>query len=151
MPALTTIQIPTVRPFRPDDAAQFVNRDGFQCTEAHMLAQSQSGPAFTAELDGQPVAAAGIVILWPGLGLAWMVINETALLPPVWLTRTVKRFLADLVQRHKLHRLEAVAVQDSLRNQRWLEAMGFTREQHGVARRYLADARAVIRYERIEV
>lgn len=150
MPTLTTIQTPTVRPFRPGDAVQFVNRDGFQCTEAHLLMQSQSGPAFTAELDGQPVAAAGVVMPWPGLGLAWMVIDEAVRLPPLWMTRTVKRFLADLVRRHGLHRLEAVAVQDSLRNQRWLEAMGFTREQHGVARRYLADARAVIRYERIE-
>lgn len=150
MPTLTTIQIPTVRPFQPTDAAQFVNRDGFQCTQAHLLMQSQSGPAFTAELDGRPVAAAGIVLTWPGLGLAWMVIAEDMPLPPLWLTRTVKRFLADLVRRHGLHRLEAVTVQDSIRNQRWIEAIGFSREQYGVARRYLADDRAVIRYERIE-
>lgn len=150
MPTLTTIQIPTVRPFQPDDAEQIVNRDGRQCSVSHLLMQSGHGPAWTAVVDGRAVAAAGIVIPWPGLGMAWMVVQEDAMMPPLWLTRTVKRFLHELVQRHALHRLEAVAIQDSVMNARWLEAVGFTREQHGVARQYLEDARSVVRYERIE-
>ena len=150
MPTLIAQQVPIVRAFQPEDVQQLINRDGLQCSHAHLLMQSQAGPAFTAEINGHPVAAAGIMIPWPGLGMAWMVVQDGAALPPLWLTRTIKRYVNALVQRHNLHRLEAVAVQDSLRNQRWLEALGFSSEQHGVARRYLADDRAVIRYERIE-
>lgn len=150
MSTLTTVQIPTVRPFQPEDAEQLVNRDGRQCSVSHLLMQSGNGPSWTAVIDGRAVAAAGIVIPWPGLGMAWMVVQDGASIPPLWLTRTVKRFLNALVQRHALRRLEAVAIQDSVMNARWLEAIGFTIERLGVARRYLEDGHSVVRYERIE-
>lgn len=146
---LTLTQTPMLRPFRASDVTTIVNRDGTQVEASQLLKQAALGPAFTACVDERPIAMAGVVLLWPGVGVAWMVLSEDIAPYGRWLTKTVKIFLDDMTQRHHLHRIEAVALQESVRNQVWLEALGFTSEQHGVAQHYLTDHRAVIRYERV--
>lgn len=147
MPTMTT---PTLRPFQETDAATLANRDGEQCTVAHLLLQAQAGPSFTAEIDGRILCCGGLVMPWPGLGQVWMLIGDDLGPYGFWVSKTVRRLLDELVALHQIHRLEAVALEESPRNQQWLEWLGFTSEQHGRARAYLTDQRAIIRYERIE-
>lgn len=149
MPTVT-VPVPTLRPFRASDATALVNRDGEQCTVAHLLMQARSGPSFTAEVEGRILCAAGMVMPWPGMGQVWMLIGETLDPYGFWISKTVRRVVDDLSRQHRLHRLEAVALVESPRNQQWLEWLGFTSEQQGVAQAYLTDRRSIIRYERIE-
>lgn len=146
---ITAVAAPTLRPFRASDLDALVNRDGAQIDRQQLLAQARSGPAFTAEVDGVPLGCAGVVLLWPGVGSAWMVLTEEMVLHRLWLTRTVRHFLEDMTRVYRLHRIEAVALDDVTRNQGWLELLGFETEKDGRARHYLSDGRSMVRYERI--
>ncbi len=147
---LTMTAAPTVRAFRSEDLAAIVNRDGQQIPQAVLMQQACAGPAWTAVVDDRPIGCAGVVMPWPGVGMAWMVLSEEIERHGIWLCKTVVAFLSETVNRHGLHRVEAVALVDSPRNQRWLSRMGFHVEQHGVARHFLADCRSVVRYEWIK-
>jgi len=67
----------------------------------------------------------------------------------LWLTRLTRAFLRDIIRVHRLHRLEAVALDESVRNQQWLRVLGFAPEG-GIAHAYLPDKRAVQRFELVE-
>jgi len=146
----TTLSTPTVRPFHVDDVLAVLNRDGAQVPLQQVLEQAASGPAWTAVRHGEPLACGGIVLLWPQVGAAWMIVSDAMLAYPLWFTHTVRGFLHETIARLGLHRVEAVALVDSPINQRFLEALGFTDERHGIARAYLSDRRPVIRYELVK-
>jgi hypothetical protein len=115
-----------------------------------MIRQMRSGPAFAADVDGIVLGCAGIVLPWPGVGMAWMCLAKEAGRYGIWLTRTTRRILHDLIRVHQLHRVEVIALQESERNLAWLKILGFMREIDGRATAYFTDRRSVIRFERIE-
>jgi hypothetical protein len=125
--------------------ARILNRDGAQIDYRILCQQAAAGPSFTACVDQQPIGCAGVVLLWPGVGSCWMIVSEELGQHGLWLTRTVKTFLREIIRTHALHRLEAVSVKGE--NGQWLEVLGFTSEVHGVAQRFLPDQRNVVRYE----
>lgn len=141
---------PVLRPFKTADASLIVNRDGVQCTADTICWQAKMGPAFTAELDGHPIGCAGVVIPWPGVGQAWMVLSDAIEPYSLWMYRNVRHMLDGMVVAFCLHRMEAVALLDEPRYQRWLEGLGFTSEKDGVARGLLPDRRSMKRYEWIK-
>ena len=141
---------PTLRSFQEADAYVLRNRDGSFAGPEQVVAQARRGPAFTAEVDGRPIAAAGVVLLWPGVGSCWMIVSAELGPHGRWLTKMTRRFVTDIRRSLGLHRLEALALSTSDRNQRWLERVGFTKEVGGEARAYLPDRRSMIRYELIE-
>lgn len=104
------------------------------------------GPAMTGMFDGRVLGCAGLVFSWPGFATAWMILGEEIGPHGVWLTRTVRRVLQDWIRAYGLYRVEAMALQESARNQDWLVALGFQRE-NGCARVYTPDRRNMIRYE----
>ncbi len=146
MSTLTVTQ-PMLRPFRASDLEQIVNRDGEQIPRAVLLAQAQAGRSFTAVFNEYPIGCAGIVFPWPGVGSTWMILSDEIGEHGLWMYRTVRHFLDDMVRIHNLHRMEGVALADSPRNQAWHEGLGFQVEQFGVAQGFLCDRRSVVRYE----
>lgn len=140
---------PHLRLCREADIRAVLNRDGSTIDLDRTLVQMRSGPAFAAEVEGVVIGCAGVVIPWPGTGMCWMMLAKEAARYACWLTRTTKRILTDLCRAFGLHRLEAMALHDSDRNQRWFRALGFTVEQHGIARDYFSDKRSIVRFERI--
>lgn len=124
-----------------------VNRDGSQISREAILAQAMAGPAFTAVIDGRPLGCAGLVLPWPGVGMAWMKLGDDIGRHGLWLTRTVKRFLRDAIRIYHLHRIEAITLDGHHVNQQWLQVLGFHVEQYGIARQFLPDQRSIVRYE----
>jgi len=138
---------PKLIPFRAIHLQGLVNRDtAHQEPWTLAVEKQQSGPAFTGVLGDTILGCAGVVIPWPGVGLAWMVLSEQIGDHAIWMTRMVKHFLNDIRRGYALHRLEAVVLLENERNQRWIEALGFTRE-NGKAREYTSAREHVIRYE----
>lgn len=140
---------PQLRLCREADIRAVLNRDGSTIDTELTIRQMHSGPSFTAEVDGMVIGCAGVVIPWPGIGMCWMMLAKEAAHYALWLTRTTRRILADLCRAFGLHRLEAIALKDSDRNQRWFRALGFHAEQHGTAQAYFSDKRSIVRFERI--
>jgi hypothetical protein len=141
---------PTIRAFHAHDARQICNRDGTQSTQALTVENATKGPAFTAEVDGKVLGCGGVVVLWPGVGACWMVLADDIGKHGLWLCKATIEFLDKATRDLKLHRLEAMALHECVRNQKWLELCGFRREETGIARAYLADKRAAVRFERVE-
>ena len=141
---------PTVREFLAADLDALENRDGQQSNPELTVLQSMRGPAFTAVADGRVIGCGGVAVLWEGFGACWMILADDIGSHGLWLSKTTMQFLQNVKRDLRLHRLEATALHESVRNQKWLELCGFTREQNGVAQQYLADRRSIVRYEIVE-
>lgn len=140
---------PEVRPFQIEDVSRLVNRDDSNQSCDITIQHANAGPAFTAWVRDRPVGCAGVVLAWPGVGAAWMSVSDDIAEHGLWLTRLTRAFLRDIIRVHRLHRLEAVALDESVRNQQWLRVLGFAPEG-GIAHAYLPDKRAVQRFELVE-
>lgn len=138
---------PVVRLCTEADLRAVINRDGSVIGIDNMIRQMRSGPSFTAEVDGLVLGCAGLVLPWPGVGMAWMCLAKEAGRYGLWLTRTTRRILRDLIRAHALHRVEVVALEESDRNLAWLRLFGFTQEREGRAACYFTDKRSVVRFE----
>lgn len=138
---------PVLRDFQADDIKKIMNRDGMQGEQAVIVQQANLGPAFTAEVDGVPIGCGGVAILWAGVGFCWLVLSDDIGNHGVWLTHVTKEFIDATIEAFSLHRLEAVVLEDSLRNRAWVELLGFTKERDGIAVAYLPDRRSMVRYE----
>lgn len=106
-------------------------------------AQSLSGPTFTVLAGYAPIGCGGVLLVWPGVGEAWTIVNAHILRYP-YVHRLVTRALRTLMQEHALHRIGAWALADQRRHRRWLEVLGFTYE--GIARKFTSDGQDVARY-----
>jgi hypothetical protein len=126
-----------------------IDRDTLTSMEIEMaVARETKGPAYTAMLDDKVIACSGVIVLWPGVGYAWASFTDDIYAHRIWVTRTIRSALRDIQRSLDLHRIEAVVLYDDDRNQRWLEALGFTPEGR-VAQKFTSDQRPVRRYELI--
>src|SRR5882762_473306 len=94
--------------YRPEHGLILVDRDtGNVDSWSSAFEKEKRGPAWTAMEDNFPIACAGVAIPWPGVGMAWVTLGKGAETHKIWLTRTIKRILADIMLFSKLHRVEA--------------------------------------------
>lgn len=107
--------------------------------------KENGGPAFTAVVDGKPIACAGVTISYPGVGYAWVVFSYDFPRHKLWITRTLRNAFRDIVNGCKLHRVEAQVLESQIAERRWIEMLGFTPE--GIAHEYTHDRRNIVRYE----
>jgi len=141
---------PRLVPFEAIHLRMVVNRDMIEQDPWLLAVEKQhGGPAVTAFVGNTPIGCAGVVLPWSGVGLVWMTLSESVGRHGVWMTKTTRRFLADVIRIYALHRIEAVVMAGNIRNQQWIEHLGFRPEEQGRARKYTSDKRDMIRYERI--
>ena len=138
---------PILIPFRAEHLLTFVDRDNdILQTMKFAREKEQGGPAFTAIVNERIIGCAGIIILWPGVGSAWVALSKEIDGYGRWMTRTVKLVIKDTVRAFHLHRIEAVVLSDNKRNLEWIKSLGFTRED-SFAYSYTQDKRDVVRFE----
>ena len=95
-----------------------------------LLAGFDGAECYAMLHDGTPIAAAGITIIRPGVGLAWSKQTEEVSKSAFLFRRmhqAVKKIWPVLAEM-KLERIEAHARADSAKACRWLEYFGFERE-----------------------
>ena len=143
--------VPRLIPFVAEHLAWFVHRDSDYIESVQSaLDKERRGPAFTAVLDERVVGCSGIMLAWPGLGVAWATFsNELLVKYPIWVTRVTRSVLHTTMRVWKLHRVELVVLAGNERNARWCETLGFVPEG-GVARCYTTSKHDVVRYELVE-
>jgi RimJ/RimL family protein N-acetyltransferase len=103
------------------------------------------GPGETLLEDGEPVAAAGLARLWPGVAEGWFLARPD-LTPRQRLTvaRTVARRLPEALQREGVQRFQASVRLGVERAAHLVEWLGLTPE--GIMRAYGPDGADHIRY-----
>lgn len=140
---------PRLVPFKADHLLVFHHKDetNYLDNVRHAIDKERQGPAFTAVYGDAVLGCAGVQIAVPGYGVAWSVFSKEILRWPVWTTRTVKRALRDIIKAHNLHRVEMVALKDDRASVDWAVALGFSREQDGIAHCFTRAGQDVVRFE----
>jgi len=119
----------TTRWFQPADYGRISPQEVLRVSAPHYASLlHQMGPAITWLLDGQPVAAAGLVTVWPATAEAWTIIG-----PPVSAVArsfhySVRRTLNLFADVGRYHRIQTYVDASEPRFQRWAESLGFVRE-----------------------
>jgi len=99
--------------------------------------------ARTGFVGEQPVAAAGVVPMWAGVGQGWLLVAADASVPAVGLVRAFRYGLADIVAQGGFWRVQADVRTDFPLGQRLLRMLGFAHE--GPLRAYGPDGADFVR------
>ena len=120
-----------IRPFEPSDLEAFCQQVG------QLVPKSIPGPAFTCLCEGKVIGSAGIVPKHPGVGEAWILLTQDALLHGLVVARHTKRGLARLMEEGGYRRVQITIEhgQDDLIG--WMHFLGFQIE--GIMRKYGRD------------
>lgn len=111
-----------------------------------LVALEQSGPAYTAMIDGDVVGCAGVILSWRGCGEVWSVLADEAKLYPLFLHRSVKRMLNMIIEEHELHRVQGIVINGVEKGHAWMRRLGFKSE--GLMKNYTPDKDSAWRYAR---
>jgi hypothetical protein len=123
----------TIRPFLTGDVRAIRGREYEQemikLTGRDFGEQfATQGPAFTMLSDGEPVIAAGVYLLWPGVGEAWMHLSPWFYGHVKTAVREVREILSAIIVRHGLRRVQAPICAQMPANKRFVEHLGFAPE-----------------------
>ncbi len=105
--------------------------------------------AYTLEHEGQIIASAGIMLIFPSVGSAcgWGYFSDLVHKYPLATHKTMKKMLNVLEKKHGLKRLQADCVKGFDRAVKWLEHLGF--EYEGEMRRYGPSGETMLRFGRV--
>lgn len=103
-------------------------------------------PGITLLAGAQVVACGGVVIIWPGVGEAWMRTSPLIERHPLAVLRLTKQFLASAVAGLKLRRLQCTVRKGYEPAIKWAERLGFSSE--GVLRGFGPDGEDYIMFSR---
>ena len=83
--------------------------------------------ARTAFYEDKPIAAAGVIPIWGGVGQGWVIVDEHA--PEKFsLVRAMRRGMRDIVANAPFHRVQADVRKAFPQGQKFLRMLGFTYE-----------------------
>jgi hypothetical protein len=105
-------------------------------------AASRAGTAWTIESDGKPIACAGIVMWWKGVGEAWMIASPEAVKHKISFIKALKAGLEIIIKTYEMHRVESkvrVGFESAIRIN---EILGF--KQDAVLKKFTPDGQDVI-------
>lgn len=113
-------------------------------TPEHARALEMAGQAYTAMVDGRPIACSGLVEQWPGRALAWALLaNDIGAHTFVRVSRAVRRYL----DASDYRRIEMQVDADHPQAIRWAQLLGF--EVEGKRAKFLPDGRDAFEFVRI--
>jgi hypothetical protein len=122
-------------PFKPEHPRMMENPRnqgiylGAEWMDTYLDYLPLAGPAYTGLLNDKIVGCAGIMLLWPGVAEAWMLVDHYMDRYPVELHKTMKTALTIMSDKLKLHRLQAMVSDDSPAIwKKWMSRLGFCSE-----------------------
>lgn len=117
--------------FKTDHFFQFANQEALPLPVAQRITlgkfYEESGPAYTALLDGTSVACAGMRFIQPGVGEVWAYVSPRVGEVKKEFHTTAKGILEDVIRAFKLRRVQAgILTSAEPMFGRWLRALGFS-------------------------
>lgn len=120
--------------YRPEDFFKIVRR-AYEIQTLAELPDPQkvanaflTGPAYTVYVHKDILLCAGVMILWKGLGEAWVVGSPLMHKYPIFSTKVVAYYLNDIIVKNDLKRVQAVVQKDNDMAHRWIKVLGFNPE-----------------------
>jgi len=102
------------------------------------------GPSFSCWVGDHIVAAGGCGIPWPGLGMAWAVLSDTGRRHPVFVHRSMLRFLSVVARVNRLRRVEWMVLASWEAGREWARRLGFIED--GLMPKYGPEGETCARY-----
>lgn len=112
--------------------------------EGYAESLHRGGPAFSASVDGEIIAALGIIPQWENRAIAWGLIGSEARRHLLAIHRAVERFL----EMSEYRRIETSVATQFAEGHRWARLLGFVNE--GTMRAYTPDGRDCDLYARVK-
>jgi hypothetical protein len=125
-----------VQPYQPDDFFKIIRRAYeiqtlFELPDPISVSQAfMTGPGYTAYVKDDILLCAGVMIIWKGLGEAWVVTSPLIHKYPILSTKGVVYFLNKIIKDNNLERVQAVVQKDHEMANRWIKVLGFKPEGH---------------------
>ena len=107
-------------------------------------AKSLEGNSFSGVVDNNVIACGGIMDIWQGRGVAWMLLSSNI---SKWFLK-IDRAIRVQIAQSDLQRLEAYCYCDHLEGKRWLELLGF--QQEGIMKKFTPDGKDHYLYARVK-
>jgi len=105
--------------------------------EAVLRNNAARGPAYAWVRDGKPIACAGIMLYWTGVGEAWLVPSKAVSSLRHTFHRSALRAFEVIASELQLRRVSATVNTKNVRADRWIKAAYF--EEEGYLREFGVD------------
>lgn len=139
-----------VLPFKPDHLRQLLLQPSQAIMQPTLMKNGYAeslyngGPAFSAVVDGEIIAALGIIPQWENRAVAWGLIGTEARRHLLAIHRAVLRFL----EMSEYGRIETSVATHFAEGHRWAQMLGFERE--GTMRAYTPEGHDCDLYARVK-
>lgn len=117
---------------------------GFYSYVAQMRVE---GMSWSAEVDGEVVASAGLIPLWAGVAEAWMIGGDSVGRHQVKVARQLRRMFDDVMWHRKIYRAQANVHHKFEKAIRLAEWLGFKNE--GLMRRFGVEGDDYFRFAKV--
>lgn len=107
----------------------------------------QKGLAYTCMINDEPVASAGMKIIWDGVAEGWVLASSKVWEHPVLVARAIKKNFARLAKEHKINRVQTAVRADFQIGLKFAKWLGL--EEEGLMKKYGFDGSDHYRYARI--
>ncbi len=122
---------------------------GFPTVTERIKAQALAGCAYTCiDDDGKIICIGGVTLMWKGVGAAWLLTSPIFPRNKIWVHRIIRDVVCEAIEVHKLHRVEALILEDHIVSQKWVNRLGF--EEEGLLRKYDSSENNYYMFARIE-
>ena len=116
-------------PFEPEhwdmiDFREFERETMGNLLEQIRIRSDAIGPTYTGLVDGKVAWIAGIILMWPGVGEAWLVASGLSTKNKLWFVRGIKSFMEKLMNTHQLHRVQTTVMHGQTELIRFVEFLG---------------------------
>ena len=115
--------------------------------EGEAMELEQTGLAYTCLINDEPIASAGMKIIWNGVAEGWVLASNKVWNHPLVIARAIKKNFARLAIEHKIHRVQTAVRSEfgiGIKFAKWLGL-----ENEGLMKRYGFDGADHYRFARL--
>jgi len=107
----------------------------------------EQGLAYTCLINEEPVASAGMKIIWDGVAEGWVLASSKVWQHPLVIARAIKKNFARLAKENNIHRVQTAVRAEFTMGLKFAKWLGL--EEEGLMKKYGFDGSDHYRYARL--
>jgi RimJ/RimL family protein N-acetyltransferase len=107
----------------------------------------QTGLAYTCLINDEPIASAGMKIIWNGVAEGWVLASNKVWNHPLVIARAIKKNFARLAKEHQIVRVQTAVRADFTMGLKFAKWLGL--EEEGLMKKYGFDGSDHYRFARL--
>ena len=115
--------------------------------EGNAMNLEQENLAFTGMIDGKPIFAAGMKIIWKGVAEGWVLATKDTLDHPLLVARAIKKGFAKTAKENNINRVQSAIRADYTIGLKFAKWLGL--EEEGLMRKFGFDGSDQYMYARL--